>query len=175
VNLEQQLGPEEDVEKSEKQQGGEAREERTTEVEILAVGGVEGSPGEAGEHHRGQHEGGGHDGRVQVDGHVKQRAHAEAGEECESKEHGEPGGAVLAVVWRHEESEGQADTEQREHEAAAPEDVSEEMDVRTARGGQHGHGQARVHVLQVGTDVRIELVVECVDETIQCRSCHIAS
>ena len=118
-HLEEELGLEEDVEEPQEEQGGEAGEEGAAEVEVLAVGGEEGSAGEAGEDGGCEEEGGGHDAGVHHDGHGQERAHAQASQEGEAEQHGHPHAAVLAVVRGHEEAEGEAGREEGEHDAAA--------------------------------------------------------
>ena len=110
-HLEEELGPEEDVEEAEDEEGGEAREERAAEVEVLTVGRHKGRAREAGEDRRGEHEGRGHQGGVHHDGHGEEGAHAQPGEEGEGHEHGDAHAAVLAVVGGHEEAEGEAGAE----------------------------------------------------------------
>jgi len=106
VDLEQKLGPEEDVEEPQKDKGAQAGQEGASQVQVLAVGSEECGAGEACEDDCGEHEGGGHDGGVEVHRHVEEGAQAQPGEEGEPEQHGEAGGAVLAVVGRHEQAQG---------------------------------------------------------------------
>ena len=54
--LEKQLGPKEDVKETEEEEGGEAREEGATKVEVLAIWSKESCPGKAGKDGGGKHE-----------------------------------------------------------------------------------------------------------------------
>merc|ERR550519_428764 len=170
VNLEEKLGPEEDVEEPKKDEGAQAGEEGASQVQVLAVGSEECGAGEAGEDDGGEHEGGRHDGRVQVNRHVQEGAQAEAGEESEAEQHREPGGPVLAVVGGHEQAEGQPESEEGQEDASATEDVGEHVDVGAGRGGEHAHGEGGVHILQVATHARLELVIEGVEKVVNSRS-----
>lgn len=112
VKLEQKLGSEKDVEESKKDEGAEAREQRSSQVQILSIGSKESSSGEAGEDDGGEHESRGDDGRIEVNRHVQERAQAETREEGESEQHGQASGAVLAIVRSHEQSQCKAKTKQ---------------------------------------------------------------
>ena len=76
-------------------------------------------------------------------------------QESEPEQHGHPGAAVLPVVGSEEESHGEAGRRQREEEAAALQQVGEQVDVGPGGRGRHRHGQAGVHILQVGPDMRL--------------------
>ena len=76
-------------------------------------------------------------------------------QESEPEQHRHPGAAVLPVVGSEEESHGEAGRRQREEEAAALQQVGEQVDVGPGCGGRHRHGQAGVHILQVGPDMRL--------------------
>ena len=74
-------------------------------------------------------------------------------QESEPEQHGHPGAAVLPVVGSEEESHGEAGRRQREEEAAALQQAGEQVDVGPGGGGSHRHGQAGVHILQMGPDM----------------------
>merc|ERR1719376_1327315 len=69
MSLEQQLGPKEDVEESEEEEGGESRKESATQVEILAIRSKKSCASEASKDGGGEHEGGRHQGGVDHDCH----------------------------------------------------------------------------------------------------------
>ena len=76
--LEQQLGPKEDVEESEEEEGGESREESATQVKILAIRSKKSCAGEASKDGGGEHEGGRHQGGVDHDCHRQEGPKAKA-------------------------------------------------------------------------------------------------
>lgn len=99
--------------------------------------------------------------------HVQEGAQPKSREEGEPQQHREASGAVLAVVGSHEKAKGQSQAEQGQKDAPATEDVGEHVDVGAGRRGEHAHGEGRVHILQVSTNARLELVVEGLEEVIQ--------
>ena len=80
-------------------------------------------------------------------------------QEAESEQHCHPGAAVLPVVGSEEESQGEAGRRQREEQAAALQQAGEQVHVGPGGGGRHRHGQAGVHILQVGPDMRLTEVI----------------
>ena len=119
LDLEKQLGSEEDVEKAKDEESGESREESAAKIEVLAIRGEQGSAGEASEYGRGKHEGGGHQRGVHHDCHGEEGAQAESSEEGEGYEHGEAGAAVLPVVRGHEQAKGNPSAKEGEDQTSA--------------------------------------------------------
>jgi len=87
VSLEKQLGPEEDVEESQKEESGEPGEESATQVEVLAIRSKESCACEAGEDGGGEHESRWHQGGVDHDRHGQEGPETETSEEGEGHEH----------------------------------------------------------------------------------------
>lgn len=77
-SLKDQLGAHEDVKQSHPEECGHGGHEGAAQVEVVAVGGEEGGPGEAGKDHGGEEESVGNDPGVDADGHVQKGAGAEA-------------------------------------------------------------------------------------------------
>jgi len=171
VSLEEKLGPEKDVEESKEQKGGESGHESATKVEILAIWSEEGSSSKASKHGRGDHEGGWDKGWVHHDGHLKERTQTETSQEREAKQHAHAHATVLSIVRSHEEPQSQACAEQREQDPSSLEQGGEQVDVGSSCSSHHGHGQAGVHVLQVGPNIPIKFGVERVEKIIN-GGCH---
>lgn len=91
MGLEQKLGSEENVDEAQEHEGGQTRDQGTSQVQILTIGGDQSGASEACKHDAGEEEGGGDDTGVQHHGHVKQGAQAEAGQEGEAEHHAESG------------------------------------------------------------------------------------
>lgn len=102
--------------------------------------------------------------------HVQQRAETQSREEGEPEQHGQAGGAVLAIVWRHEDSQGKTQAEERQEDAASTQDVGEHVDVSSSSCRENAHREGGVDILQVTTDARLELVVERINKVVQSRS-----
>jgi len=170
VSLEQELRSEKDVCESKPHEGGESGHESASKVEILAIRSHQRGPSEAAEDGGGDHEGGGHDAGVHHHGHLEEGAHAKAGQEPESQEHGHPLASVLAIIRGEVEAEGEAHGHQGKEEAASLEDVCEEVDVGPGGGRGDGHSEAGVDILEVGPHGGIKFGVERVQEAVNCCS-----
>ena len=170
-DLEEELGPEEDVEESEEEEGGESGHEGAAKIEVLACDEVnrgvfdndyeltiwskQGSSSEASKDSRSDHEGGGHQGGVHHDGHLQQGAQTKSSQECKAEQHAHAHCTVLAIVRSHEQAQCKSSSKEREQDAAPLEEGGEQVHVGPGRGGQHGHGEAGVHVLQVRADIPV--------------------
>ena len=117
--LEKQLGPKEDVKETEEEEGGEAREEGATKVEVLAIWSKESCPGKAGKDGGGKHESWGHQGGVDHDRHGEEGPKTESRKEGEGHEHWQTGSTVLSIVRGHEQAKSNPCTQKREDQAAA--------------------------------------------------------
>ena len=122
---------------------------------LLTIWSKEGGSSEASKDCRGDHQGGGHQGRVHHDGHLEKRSETKTSQECKSKQHPHAHAAVLPIVRGHEQPHGEPSPKKGKHDASPLEEGGEQVHVGPCRGGQHGHGEAGIHVLQVGPDVPI--------------------
>jgi len=174
MGLEEELGPEEDVEESEEEEGGESGHEGASKIEVLAIWSKQGSSSEASKDSRSDHEGGGHQGGVHHDGHLQQGAQTKSSQECKAEQHAHAHCTVLAIVRSHEQAQCKSSSKEREQDAAPLEEGGEQVHVGPGRGGQHGHGEAGVHVLQVRADIPVEFGVEGVQKTVN-GGCHLDS
>lgn len=166
MSLEEKLGPEEDVGQAEDEEGGEAGHEGATEIEILAIWSKEGGSSEASKDCRGDHEGGGHQGGVHHDGHLEKGSETKTSQECKSQQHPHSHATVLSIIRGHEQSHGEPGPKEGEHDAPALEKGGEQVHVGPSRGGQHGHGEAGIHILQMGPHVPVEFSVEGVEKVV---------
>jgi len=158
--LEQKLGPEEDISEPEDEKSGEARHEGSTEIEILAIWSKESCSSKASKHGRGDHEGRGHQSGVHHDGHLQERTQAKTSQECKAKKHSHAHATVFSIVRGHEKPKGKSCSQEREHDSSSLQEAGEQVHVGPCRGGHHGHGEAGIHVLQVGANIAIKFGVE---------------
>jgi len=158
--LEKKLGPKEDVGQAENEEGGKARHEGSTEIKILAIWSKESGSSKASKHSRRDHEGGGHQSGVHHDGHLQERTQAKTSQECKAKKHSHAHATVFSIIRGHEKPKGKSCSQEREDDSSSLQQAGEQVHVGPCRGGHHGHGEAGIHVLQVGANIAIKFGVE---------------
>jgi len=169
VCLEQELGPEENIDEAKPDEGGQTRAQHSSQVEILPVRGHQWSSGEAGEDCGGDKESRGDDAGVHHDGQLEKGSHAKTSQKSKSQQHGHSGASVLAVIRSHKETKSQSSRDQGVENPPATEEISAEVDIGPSRGGQHSHGEAGVDILQVSPDMRLKFRIEGVEEVVNSR------
>jgi len=158
--LEQKLRPEEDVGEAQHEEGGEARHEGASEIEILAIWSKQSGSSKASKHGRGDHEGGGDQGGVHHDGHLQEGTQAKTSQECKAEKHSHAHPTVLPIVRGHEEAKGKSCSQEREQDSSSLKEGGEQVHVGPCCSRHHGHGEAGIDVLQVGSNIAIKLGVE---------------